>query len=265
MSCPVVWCNAATGSPLRMADHAQRAVACAVAMQLGMTSVNAQNRGESLPEVEMGIGVNTGEVVVGNIGSHKRAKYGLVGADVNLTARIASYTIGGQILISEATRREAGPDVDVDEHIEVEAKGIDQPITLYNVRGIGGPYDFLLPERQEVFFPLQEEISLRYTVLEGKYVGGTVFTGAFVQLSTKGGEIRSEHPIAPLSDIKMRLVHNTGVEIAGDLYGKIVGKPTDRRASFAVRFTSIPPQVATFLHSLSWRSAALDTQYHPGR
>ena len=253
------------GAPLRMEDHAQRAVACAVAMQLGMTSVNAQNRSESLPEVEMGIGVNTGEVVVGNIGSHRRAKYGLVGADVNLTARIASYTVGGQILISEATRREAGPDVSVDEHLEAEAKGINQPITLYNVRGVGGPYGLWLPERRDAFFPLQEEISVRYTVLEGKHVGDSVFTGTFVQLSTKGSEVHSEHPISPLSDIKMRLVRSTGVEIAGDLYGKVVGKPTDRRASFAVRFTSVPPQVVSFLHSLAWRSASLDTQYHPGR
>ena len=48
------------GAPLRMNDHAQRAVACAVAMQLAMATVNAQNRAEGLPEVEMGVGVNTG-------------------------------------------------------------------------------------------------------------------------------------------------------------------------------------------------------------
>src|SRR5919109_3072735 len=102
------------GAPQRMDDHAPRAVACAVAMQLAMATVNAQNRAESLPEVEMGVGVNTGEVVVGNIGSHKRARYGLVGSHVNLTARIESYTVGGQILISEATRQAVGSDVPVE-------------------------------------------------------------------------------------------------------------------------------------------------------
>jgi adenylate cyclase len=253
------------GAPLWMDDHAQRAVACAVAMQLAMASVNAQNRSESLPEVEMGIGVNTGEVVVGNIGSHKRAKYGLVGSHVNLTARIESYTVGGQILISEATRQTVGPDITVDEQIAVEAKGIEQPITLYDVRGIGGQYNLCLPELEDTFFPLQAEIPLEYTVLEGKHIGRTVFTGSFVQLSVKGGEVRSEHPVSPLSDIKMRLMGPTGEEVAGDLYGKIVGKPTDRRASFAVRFTSIPPEVATFLHGLSWRAASLDAEHHPGR
>jgi len=247
------------GAPLWMDDHAQRAVACAVAMQLAMATVNAQNRDESLPEVEMGVGVNTGEVVVGNIGSHKRAKYGLVGAHVNLTARIESYTVGGQILISEATRQAAGSDVAVAAQIAVEAKGIEQPITLYDVRGIGGEYNLFLPEREEMFLPLHDEIPLQYTVLEGKHIGHTIFAGTFVQLSVKGGEVRSEHPVFPLSDIKIRLIGATGEEIAGDLYGKIVGTPTDRRASFAVRFTSIPPEVATFLHGLSWRAASLDT------
>jgi adenylate cyclase len=215
--------------------------------------------------VEIGIGVNTGEVVVGNIGSHKRAKYGLVGSHVNLTARIESYTVGGQILISEATRQVVGSAVMVDAQIAVEAKGIEQPITLYDVRGIGGAYNLFLPEREATLLPLSEEIPLQYAVLEGKHIGRTVFTGAFVQLSGKGGEVRSEHPISPLSDIKIRLMGPAGEEVTGDLYGKIVGEPTDRRASFAVRFTSIPPEVATFLHSLSWRAASLDAQHHPGR
>jgi adenylate cyclase len=253
------------GAPIWNEDHAQRAVACAVAMQLAMASVNAQNRDEGLPEVEMGVGVNTGEVVVGNFGSHKRAKYGLVGSHVNLTARIESYTVGGQILISEATRQALGSDVTVDAQIAVEAKGIEQPITLYEVHGIGGAYKLCLPEREETFLPLQAELPLCFTVLEGKHLGGTRLTGAFVRLSGKGGEVRSEHPVPLLSDIKMRLIGATGAEIAGDLYGKIVGKPTDTRASFAVRFTSIPPEVATFLHSLSWRAASLDRQHHPGR
>ncbi len=97
------------GAPMSREDDAEWAVACAVGMQLAMASVNEQNRHEGLPDVEMGIGVHTGEVVVGNIGSPKRMKYGVVGSDVDLTFHIQSYTIGGQILISEATRREVVP------------------------------------------------------------------------------------------------------------------------------------------------------------
>ena len=96
------------GAPIWRSNAAQHAVACAVDMQLAMAVVNEHNRREGLPEVEMGIGIHTGEVVVGNIGSDRRAKYGVVGRHVNLTARIESCTVGSQILISEATRREVG-------------------------------------------------------------------------------------------------------------------------------------------------------------
>jgi adenylate cyclase len=92
------------GTPHWQEDDAQRAVACAVAMQAAMATVNETIGREGLPHVEMGIGIHTGEVVVGNIGSYKRTKYGAVGNHVNLAFQIESYTIGGQVLISEATR-----------------------------------------------------------------------------------------------------------------------------------------------------------------
>jgi adenylate cyclase len=116
-----------------------------VAMQLAMATVNAENQRAGLPDVDMGIGVHTGEVVVGNIGSHKRTKYGVVGSHVNLTSRVQSYTIGGQILVSEVTQQEIGPLGRLSKQMEVEAKGIAEPITLYELRGIGGAYSLFLP------------------------------------------------------------------------------------------------------------------------
>ena len=83
------------GALIGHADDAQRAVACAVEIQLVMEAINEHNRASGLPQIEMGIGLNTGEVVVGNIVSLERAKYGMVGSHVNLTARIESYTVGG--------------------------------------------------------------------------------------------------------------------------------------------------------------------------
>src|SRR6185503_18281278 len=72
------------GAPIAREDDAARAAACAVAMQNAMEQVNAYNRGEGMPEVQMGIAVNTGDVIVGNIGSQSRVKYGVVGSHVNL-------------------------------------------------------------------------------------------------------------------------------------------------------------------------------------
>jgi adenylate cyclase len=238
------------GAPVWREDDTQRAVACAVAMQLAMATVNGANSQAGLPNVEMGIGVHTGEVVVGNIGSHKRTKYGVVGSHVNLTSRIQSYTIGGQILISEATRQEVESLVTISRHMEVDAKGIVEPITLYELRGIGGAYNLFLPEKHEVLLPLQQELLLQYRVLEGEHLGRTVYTGRFVTVSTKGGEICSDHPALPWSNVKIQLLGDNGVTLPGELYAKVLRHLPERGPGFYVHFTSVSPEVAMFFQRL---------------
>ena len=112
------------GAPLTRDDDAERAVACALAMQLRLDAINAPNRQAGLPDVEMGIGIHTGEVVVGNIGSQQRTKYGVVGSAVNLTGRIESYTTGGQVLISPTTYAETAAILTVSDQLSVVPKGV---------------------------------------------------------------------------------------------------------------------------------------------
>jgi class 3 adenylate cyclase len=92
------------GAPMASQDHADKAVACGLAMQLAMTDVNQRLTAKSASALEMGIGIHTGRVIVGNIGSLRRTKYAAVGSNVNLAGRIESFTTGGQLLISENTR-----------------------------------------------------------------------------------------------------------------------------------------------------------------
>ncbi|MCZ6676086.1 MAG: adenylate/guanylate cyclase domain-containing protein [Candidatus Poribacteria bacterium] len=239
------------GAPMKKADDAERAVACAVEMQLAMEQVNAQNRQNGLPEIEMGIGINTGEVVVGNIGSQKRAKYGVVGSHVNLTARIESYTVGGQILISEGTFNETQSLVKFNQQMEVEPKGVKTPITIYEVGGVGGKYNLFLPEGKDELRPLPEESPIRYTILEEKFADRTVFTGSLVSLSAKEAEVRTEHPVPFLSNLKITLVDANGEEIPGDLYGKVMESPADNPTHFYLRFTSVSSEVATSFQGFS--------------
>ena len=74
-------------------------------------------------DLEMGIGIHTGRVIVGNIGSQRRAKYAAVGLNVNLAGRIESFTKGGQVLISEETREKVSAALRIDSQFEVEPKG----------------------------------------------------------------------------------------------------------------------------------------------
>ena len=238
------------GAPVWQEDDAERAVACAVAMQLAMASINEQNRQEDLPELEMGIGIHTGQVVLGNIGSAERMKYGVVGSQVNLTSRIQSCTIGGQILISETTRQEAGRSLKVGQQIELKAKGVEHPITLSEVLGIGGKYKLLLTESSEPLLALPEEIPLRYEIVESSQTGGESHRGALTKLARKWAEARLEVPAPPLSNLKMRLIGSDGEELPGTLYGKVVASVPGSTSRFTVRFTSVPPEIEAALREL---------------
>ncbi len=237
------------GAPIQRKDDAQRAVACAVAMQLAMESVNEQNRRAGLPEIAMGIGINTGEVVAGNIGSLKRTKYGVIGSQVNLTSRIESFTVGGQILISEFTREAVGDILRIDGQMSVDPKGVKEPITLYEVGGIGGNYNLYLPVTSAHLIPLREEIPLRYSLVEDKRTRPQGLKGGIVKLSLAGAELRLESAIAPLANLRLRLFDANGAEIPGDLYIKVRGRAGDGSNVYA-SFTAVPPEVSLLFQNL---------------
>jgi adenylate cyclase len=123
------------GAPRVMADAAKRAVLCALDMQKAMPELNRENFALGLPELRMGIGINSGRLVVGNIGSEKRKKYGAIGSAINIAFRVEAQTDrnGGEILITESVRD------GIDGHLElgpartVRLKGIEKPMDLYPV------------------------------------------------------------------------------------------------------------------------------------
>lgn len=118
---------------LRHPDHALRAVRTAIDMQRAMIGVNRANVAQNIEQIEMGIGINTGPAVVGNIGSHRRMKYSVIGQPVNLAARIESLTIGGQILISDTTLAQVKDHVDLCGQLRVKVKGVTAPIQIHEI------------------------------------------------------------------------------------------------------------------------------------
>ncbi len=117
-------------------DDAQRGIACAVAMQTALRDLNDRNRQRAMPEVAMGIGIATGDVVVGNIGSEKRSKFTAIGSAVNLAARLEGRAGGGEILISPQTYEDVQKLVDVEELRELVLKGFDGVVEARSVSGI---------------------------------------------------------------------------------------------------------------------------------
>lgn len=114
---------------------ARQAVRCGLDMQARMQRFNEEMKADGLPEVQMGIGINVGDAVVGNIGSELRAKYGIVGPSVNMTNRIQAESKGGQILVSEPVYRYLKQDLRVKSSFEVPLKGIKDRVTLFEIEG----------------------------------------------------------------------------------------------------------------------------------
>ena len=233
------------GAPFQRNDDAVRAVACALDMQLTMNEVNTALHEKKLPALEMGIGINTGEVVVGNIGSNRRAKYGVVGSNVNLTSRIESYTVGGQILIPESTRIEVAADVILGRQMKLSAKGFSEPISIYEVEGLKGAYDLQLPTRQESLVRLKNPISIQYNMLDGKHMTGQLYAGDIVELSPTTAIMKTNAPLELLSNVRLEFPTSTSeaAEEPGDLYAKIVEK-TQNNDAVKIRYTAVPEDVA---------------------
>jgi class 3 adenylate cyclase len=233
------------GAPIQREDDAQRAVACAIEMQLAMKLVNEKNKQDGLPEVVMGIGLNTGEIVVGNIGSHKRTKYGVVGSNVNLTSRIESYTVGGQTLVSQRTIDACGPIVRIDDQMEVMPKGVKNPIIISEVGGIGGEYNIYLPEKKEiVLHPIKKKIQFLFTILAGKHASTDVHVGYITKMNGKEAEIEAPISVEKLNNVKVALADENGKEIANDLYAKVTKNISEGpQVVFRVNFTSVPTEV----------------------
>jgi adenylate cyclase len=220
-------------------------------MQLAMPEVNAKNQLRNLPTLEMGIGINTGEVIAGNIGSQKRAEYTVIGSHVNLAARVESYTVGGQVLISENTFADARIDLRIDGELEVEPKGLKQPINLYEVGGIGGKYNLNLPKVDEDIVSLADALPIEYIILQDKNAGGKLLSGMLLGISEHSAQLQSYHTLERLSNIKLRLLTDTAFfDEEPDIYAKVVKRLAVDQNKFLIRFTALTPKAINRLSQL---------------
>ncbi|MCF8079596.1 MAG: adenylate/guanylate cyclase domain-containing protein [Desulfobacterales bacterium] len=232
------------GVPERRVDDPHRAVACALAMQNALGDLNREMAAEGHPPLEMGIGINTGDVIVGNIGSEVRMKYGIVGAAVNTASRIESNTIGGQVLIGESTYREVKETVNADPPWAKMMKGIKQPLVVYPVRGIGAPYNVALtriPEEQE---GLQISLPFRcWLVEEGKKISDRFFPGETLSLTDGRITARIDGPLAAFFEVKINFDFCVDAHCFTDIYAKVAeeGTTQEGKGVYTLHLTAIEP------------------------
>jgi adenylate cyclase len=135
------------GAPIAHEDDVERALVCAVEMQLAMRDLNLVHLRERLPQVYLGIGVNTGTVMAGRFGSDLFSQYTVIGEEVNLASRIEAFSLRGQVLISESTYQRSWNRVSATAPMQVYVKGRLQPVSLRELVAI--PSRKLKVPRQE--------------------------------------------------------------------------------------------------------------------
>ncbi len=237
------------GAPVAADNDAQRAALCALAMQKAMAGVNDYNLQKGWPPIEMGIALHTGEVVVGNIGSEKRSKYGVVGRTINTTARIESFTVGGQIIVSPTLIAGAGPRLVLGDSVEVHAKGMKEPLQCRQLLGHEDHPDLGL-QHETACTTLAEPLPVRYVLLTGKHFDEQLEPATLVALSKRQAVLETRSPLPAYSNLLLRLEKVPAEAEMPELYAKVL-RPADESGSrHVIHFTSVPPAVRARLDRL---------------
>lgn len=147
------------GAPSKNEKYVSNAIAAAIDMQNSMYKVNAYCEERGYEELQLGIGVHCGEGFVGNVGTERMMRYNVIGSVVNICSRIESYSIGGQVLVSEDVVNNSGVDLVISERKTMQGKGMSNQLQICSVSGIGGDYKCYLKEKDKAFvYKIAEDI-----------------------------------------------------------------------------------------------------------
>ncbi|WP_141333367.1 adenylate/guanylate cyclase domain-containing protein [Myxococcus sp. AB025B] len=124
------------GPPLSHPDDAARAVRAALEMQEAVDQINRNRVAAGKAPIEVGIGINTGQAVVGYMGSAERHEFTAIGDTVNTASRLCGMAKSGEVLASESTVRRSGAGFDVEELPALQVKGKEKAVPTYRVHGV---------------------------------------------------------------------------------------------------------------------------------
>jgi len=232
-------------------DPAKRAVACALALQLAMDELNAQHRDGGLPELYLGIGINTGPVLVGTLGSALYQTHTVIGEEVNVAARIEAMSLRGQVLLSESTFARCNGFTKTAEPFSVHVKGKAEPIVvreLLEIPRLGKA----VPRREIRKSPrVSTSIAFSYQVVQADVTMPQVHKGVIRVLGYHGLLAELKHPLAPSDEIKIRIDLPLVDHRASDLYGRVKKCSQDGERHFCgIEFTAITAKTRSSMELL---------------
>jgi adenylate cyclase len=232
-------------------DDPRRGVACAVDMQLAMDDINRAHRDTDLPEMYMGIGINSGEVIAGVLGCKLHSARTVIGEEVNLAARIEAFCLRGQILVSEATARACNGFAETGEAVEIYIKGRRGGVALREVHAIPSTGK-RVPRRGRRRSPrVLVRIPFVYQLLANDVVSQVRANGMILDLGYGGVLIELERELGVFDELKLEVQLPFTGYLASDLYGRVVNaERDDRRYRYGIEFTSLGPETGRNIRML---------------
>jgi adenylate cyclase len=224
-------------------DSVRRALACAVDMQLSMEELNRENKDEGRPDMYFGIGINSGRVMSALLGSDLYSEHTVIGDEVNLTARIESFSLRGQVLISQSTYERCDGFVNTGDPMDVFVKGKSKLIVLREVLGIPSlgkevpRQDVRRSPRVDVMMPMS------YRMVENEVVVPEAYDGRVLDISYHGVLAQIARPLSQFSEVCLEFdVPLVGKRVR-DLYAKVVKTiPHAAQTRVGIEFSSMSPE-----------------------
>lgn len=235
----------------RQDDHAGRAAACAIEMQNALLRLTHELEDEGYPPIEMGIGINTGDVILGNIGSPARMKFGIVGAAINATARIESNTIGGQILIGHPTYELIQSQAETEFKYSLHAKGMQKPIEIHSLIGLTGPPPLKLERRSVPAASIEFSLAFDYWEVRAKEIVGEPRLGHARWANSQAFRADLAPDIKPMTNLRIRFKDPYLDHEFDDIYTKLIFETTNQVHSTPIlRITAMTPDDRSFMDGL---------------
>jgi adenylate cyclase len=124
------------GAPIQMEDAPFKAVSCALSMLQALAEFNNTRAAENMPAIRIGIGINTGNVITGSIGSTRALQYTAIGDAMNVASRLVNVAGSGEIIISEDTFRQVAGRIEATALPPVKVKGKAEELKVFRVTGL---------------------------------------------------------------------------------------------------------------------------------
>lgn len=229
------------GDPAASRDHARRAVLCAVEMQNEMHELRRRHKAEGIPELYMGIGISSGRVMTGLIGSDTYRAFTAIGDEVNMAARIEALSLRGQVLMSEATYSHCSDFVRAGEPMDVYVKGRAESLRVREALGVPA-LGKVVPRQDARKSPrVRTELELDYWRVEAKVIRASAGRGAVRDVGYHGllAELTEAAPL--YCELKLAFDLPGLGRRAEDVYARVVSvREQGGRFLCGMEFTSLP-------------------------